>query len=154
MLRMSTKISLLILITLTLTIPATTVRADIPSVLSITRRTDSGNTLIDVLVRHADPTTNHYIMQINLDLDGTIQTFKDLPKATTTQYTFTLNIGSANPKTIKAQAVCNLHGPGSYYTEGAAVTTTSGGVPGYPTEAVGAGILLAVAAALVLGRRR
>jgi desulfoferrodoxin (superoxide reductase-like protein) len=152
---MSTKNSLLmLLVILTLTIPAATVRADIPSVLSITRRTDSGNTYIDVLVRHADPTANHYILQINLDLDGTTQTFKDLPKATTTQYTFTLNIGSANPKTIKAQAVCNLHGPGSWYTEGAAVTTSSGGIPAYPIEAVAAGILIAVAAALVLGRRR
>ena len=152
---MSTKSSLMILlIFLILTIPAATVRADIPSVLSIARRTDSGNTYIDVLVRHADPTTNHYILQINLDLDGTTQTFKDLPKATTTQYTFTLNIGSANPKTIKAQAVCNLHGPGPWYTEGAAVTTSSGGLPGYPTESVAAGILIAVAVVLILGRRR
>jgi desulfoferrodoxin (superoxide reductase-like protein) len=152
---MSTKNSLLILlILLTLTIPAATVHANIPTVLSITRRTDSGNTLIDVVVNHSDPTTNHYISQINLDLDGTTQNFKDLPKPTTTQYTFTLNIGSANPKTIKAQAVCNLHGPSSWYTEGAAVTTSGGGIPGYPLEAVAAGILTAVTAALVYGRRR
>jgi desulfoferrodoxin (superoxide reductase-like protein) len=141
------------LILLALMIPATIVHANIPTVMSIARRTVNGGTFIDIVVNHSDPTTNHYINQISLDLDGTTQTFTDLPKPTSTQYTFTLNIGSASPKTIKAQVVCNLHGPSSWFTEGTIVTTPSGGISGYPVEVVAAGILIAVTAIFVLHRR-
>ena len=151
---MDTKNGLLItLILLTLTAPAAIVQANIPTVMSIARRTVNGGTLVDVTVNHSDPTTNHYIIQISLDLDGTTQTFTDLPKPTTTQFTFTLNISSANPKMIKTQAVCNLHGSSSWYTEGAAVTTPSGGIPGYPVEAIAAGILISIAAVFLLHMR-
>lgn len=143
----------LFVILITLTVPATTVHANVPTVLSITRRTVNRSNLVDVVVNHSDPTTNHYIIQISIDLDGTTQTFTNLPRPTTTQYTFTLNIGSMSPKTIKAQAVCNLHGPSPWYIEGAAVTAPSSGIPGYSVEAVAAGILVAIAAVLVLQRR-
>jgi desulfoferrodoxin (superoxide reductase-like protein) len=150
---MSAKTSLLILIILfTLTIPTVTVYADVPTVLSITRRTVSSNTIIDVTVRHAGPSVNHYVNQVSLDLDGTIKVFADLPKPTEVQTTFTLNIGSATPNTISAQAVCNIHGPSPWFKEGTATTSPSGGIPGYPLEAIAAGIFIATT--LVLGKRR
>ncbi len=152
---MSAKTSLLIFIILfTLTIPAVTVYADVPTVLSITRRTVSSNTIIDVTVRHAGPSVNHYVNQVSLDLDGTIKVYADLPKPTEVQTTFTLNIGSANPTTINAQAVCNIHGASPWFKEGTAATSPSGGIPGYPLEAISAGIFIAIATPLVLGRRR
>ncbi len=141
----------LVLLLATLAIPVATVLADVPAVLSITRRTEGGNTLIDVRVNHNGPTTNHYISQIVLDTDGTIRTFPGLPKATTAQATYTLNIGSSNPASIKAQATCNIHGPSTWFTEASSGGNT--GIPAYPVEATAAGVLIA-AAAIILAKRQ
>ena len=84
--------------------------ADVPNTTSIIRRNEGGNLLLDVKVRHADPSTSHYISQINIDLDGTIKSFTDLTKVTTTEATYTINVGSVNPKVVKAQPVCSVHG--------------------------------------------
>jgi hypothetical protein len=131
------------------TLTTTAVNANVPTVLSITRKTDSVNTLIDVKVNHADPTSTHYISQITLDLDGTTKTFTDLPKTTTTEAIYTLNIGATTPKTVKAQATCSLHGPSAWFTEAVETTgntggTTGGGVPAYPSGAIFIGVVLAV----------
>jgi desulfoferrodoxin (superoxide reductase-like protein) len=143
------RLTLTVLLLTILTLPVVTVHANVPNVLSITRRTDSGNTLIDVKVSHSDPSTTHYISQITLDLDGATKTFTDLPKATATDATYTLNIRAVTPKTIKAQATCNLHGPSAWFNE--AGGTTSSGIDAYPMEAVLIGVALAVT---VLNRKR
>lgn len=149
------KLTLAVFFLVTLAIPAAIVYGNVPTVLTITRRTESGNTLIDVKVSHADPTTSHYISQINLDLDGVIKSFTDLPKATTVEATYTLNLGTTSPKTIKAQAICNIHGPSSWFTEGGTSgTTSSGGVPSYPIEAIIDGMIIALAVATILYRKR
>ena len=153
MIRINDAMTVLLLATLFL--PVVAVHANVPTVLSITRRIDSGNTLIDVKINHSDPTTNHYISQIALDLDGTTKTFTDLARVTTTEATYTLNIGATSPNTIKAQATCNLHGPSGWFTEAGGTTggTTSSGVPAYPFEATIVGTLIAVAALLLVRKR-
>lgn len=142
----------------TLVIPSAIVYGNVPTVLTITRRTEGSNILVDVKVSHADPTTSHYISQISLDLDGAIRSFTDLPKATTVEATYTLNLGTTSPKTIKAQAVCIIHGPSSWFTEGGTGniggSAQGGGIPSYPTEAIVAGIVTALAAATILYRKR
>jgi desulfoferrodoxin (superoxide reductase-like protein) len=153
------KLTLAIFLFATLVIPAAVVYGNVPTVLTITRRIEGSNTLVDVRVSHADPTTSHYISQISLDLDGAIKSFTDLPKATTVEATYTLNLGTTNPKTIKAQAVCIIHGPSSWFTEGGTSNTggstqSGGGIPSYPTEAIIAGIMTALAAATILYRKR
>jgi len=131
------------------------VLADVPSTISITRRSEGGNTIIDVKVRHADPSTSHYISQINLDLDGTVKSFTGLPKATAAEAIYSLNIGPVSPKAVKAQAVCNLHGAGSYYSEAGTNGTGGGvGIPAYLIGALVIGALLGVAVLLILRNRR
>jgi hypothetical protein len=125
-----------VLIILALSLPTVFVYANVPSVLGITRRTEGTNTIIDVKVSHTAPSATHYISLMSLDLDGT-------QKATTNEATYSLNIGSANPKTIKAQATCILHGPGGVFTENAAPETT-GGIPSYPLETIVIGSALAI----------
>jgi desulfoferrodoxin (superoxide reductase-like protein) len=154
-----TKLTLAIFLFVTLIIPAAVVYGNVPTVLTVIRRTEGSNTLVDVKVSHADPTTSHYISQIGLDLDGAIKSFTDLPKATTLEATYTLNLGTTNPKIIKAQAVCIIHGPSSWFTEGGTGSTggstqSGGGIPSYPTEAIIAGIMTALAAATILYRKR
>ena len=153
------KLTLSIFLLATLVIPAAMVYANVPTIITITRRTDGGNTIVDVKVSHTDSTTSHYISQVSLDLDGTIKSFIDLPKATTVEATYILNIGTTSPKTIKAQAVCNIHGPSSWFTEGGTGNTggsvpSGGSIPSYPTEAIIAGILTALAVATILYRKR
>jgi desulfoferrodoxin (superoxide reductase-like protein) len=131
------------------------VNADVPNTVTITRRTDSGNTIIDVKIRHSDPTTSHYISQINLDLDGTVKPFTDLVKATTTEATYSLNIGSANPNLVRAQPICNLHGAGPYYSEGGAGGGGGGpGIPAYPMEAMIVGALMGAAILIFMRKWR
>ena len=154
-----TKLTLATFLFVTLIIPAAVVYGNVPTILTVIRRTEGSNTLVDVRVSHTDPTTSHYISQISLDLDGAIKSFTDLPKATTVEATYTLNLGTNNLKTIKAQAVCIIHGPSSWFTEGGTGNTggstqSGGGIPSYPTEAIIAGIMTALAAATILYRRR
>lgn len=142
-----------LLIILALSLPTVIVHANIPTVLSITRRTEGSNTIIDVKVSHTSPSTTHFISLISLDLDGTQKTFTDLTKSTTNEAIFSLNIGSTNPKTIKSQATCNIHGPSSVFTENAAPGTT-GGIPGYPLETVVIGSTLAICIAVIVKRKQ
>ena len=141
-----------LLIILALSLPTVIVQANIPTVLSVTRRTEGSNTIIDVKVSNTLPSATHYISLISLDLDGTQKTFTDLTKATTNEATYSLNIGSANPKTIKAQATCVVHGPSSVFTENA-VPGTTGGIPGYPFETIVIGSTLAICIAVIVKRK-
>jgi MYXO-CTERM domain-containing protein len=139
-------LTLVLLAATTLTIA--TVSADVPTVLTITRRTDaSGNTLVDVKVRHSEPTNNHYINQITLDLDGTTKTQTDLTRASTVEATYTINISVTSPNTIKARATCNLHGASAWFSESGTSGDggTSTGIPAYPLAAVALGALAAAA---------
>ncbi len=136
-----------------LILPSVAVFADVPSINSITRRTENGKTIIDVKVTHSNPSSSHFISQINIDLDGVSKIFTDLPKATTSETTFSLDLGTVNPKTIKAQAVCNLHGPSSFFVEGASTGGSGGGgIPSHPIESTFIGILLALTILLMLKR--
>jgi len=151
---MKKRIAIAVLVILALFLPIVMVHANVPSVINITRRTENGNTLVDVKVSHSDPSTSHYIAQINLDLDGTTKPFTNLSKATTTEATYTLNIGQINPKTVKAQAICIIHGPGDWFTESATGGSTGGsygggGIPAYPIESIVIGAILAVAIILL-----
>ena len=151
---MKKRIAIAVLVIFALFLPIGMVHANVPSVINITRRTENGNTLVDVKVSHSDPSTSHYIAQINLDLDGTTKPFTNLAKATATEATYTLNIGQINPKTVKAQAICVIHGPGDWFSEGAAGGSTGGsygggGIPAYPTESIVVGAILAVALILL-----
>jgi hypothetical protein len=152
--RIMNKLSaILVLILVALSLPTVIVQANIPTVLSIIRRTEGSNTIIDVKVSNTLPSATHYISLISLDLDGTQKTFTDLTKATTNEATYSLNIGSANPKVIKAQATCVVHGPGSVFTENATPGTTSG-IPGYPLETLVLGSALAICIAVIVKRKQ
>lgn len=134
-------------------LPVFVVRANVPSVLSVTRRTESGNLIVDVKVNHSQPSETHYISVINLDVDGTMRSFTELPKATLVEATYSLNLGQTSPKAIKAQATCNIHGPGTYLDEASVGNTTPGGIPGYPTEATIFGIVIALCSAFIRSKK-
>ena len=152
---MKKTIFIVFLISIIIFIPTISVYANVPSVINITRRNEGSNTIIDVKISHADPSSTHYIAQINLDLDGIVKAFTDLTHSTTTEATYSLNIGSATPKTIKAQAVCIIHGPSAYFTEGGSSGTTSGGgVPAYPSGSILVGVLLGFAILVIVYKRR
>jgi desulfoferrodoxin (superoxide reductase-like protein) len=136
---MNKRVFLVLLLTVLLSFPNIVVQANVPSVISITRRTVGSNLIIDVKVSHSDPSSSHYIAQINLDLDGASRSFTGFTPATTVEATYSCNITSINPKAVKAQAVCNVHGAGAFYTEGG--TGSGGGIPAYPNEAIALGIL-------------
>ena len=133
-------------------LPVFVVKANVPSLLSVTRRTESGSLIVDVRVSHSEPSVTHYISVINLDVDGTTRSFADLPKATQVEATYSLNLGSASPKVITAQAACIIHGPGAYVAVGSTGGTAPGGVPGYPVEATLIGILAALCGVYVSKR--
>jgi desulfoferrodoxin (superoxide reductase-like protein) len=144
--------AILVLILLALSLPTVIVHANIPTVLSITRRSDGSDTVIDVKVSNTFPSSTHYIESITLDLDGTLKTFTDLTKATANEATYSLNIGAVNPKTIKAQATCNVHGPSSWFTENSLPGTTTG-VTGYPFETIVIGCALAILIVINVNRK-
>ena len=125
------------------------VQADVPTVLSITRRMESGNLFVDVKVRHANPSTSHYIDDIKIDSDGSVKEYSDLQRATTTEHTFSINLGQVNPKLIKAQAICNIHGPSAYLQE----SSTGGSIPGYPIGSFAIGFAASILIYSLLKRR-
>ena len=86
------------------------VRADVPTVLSINPWTSGGNTILNITVRHADPSSIHYIDQVDVDKDGSIQSISLSPQSTVI-FTIQYNLGAVTGMpSVRARAHCIVHG--------------------------------------------
>ena len=103
-------LAFLLLFTVPLGTEIVHVKADVPTVLSITPWMSGENTILNITIRHADPSSFHYINQVEVDKDGTVQSIS-LSAASTVIFTVQYNLGvvTGTPD-VRARVHCVTHG--------------------------------------------
>ena len=86
------------------------VKADIPDVLSVVSWVSGENTILNITVRHASFDSFHFINQVEVDKDGSVQIVTLTSQSTEIfmiQYNLGVVAGIAN---VRARAHCTVHG--------------------------------------------
>ena len=108
------KKSLFIMLFLALTVitgfQTNTVLADVPTVLSMEPWVSETDTILNITVRHASPTSSHYVDKVEVDVDGAVNDIDLTPQSTAT-FVVQFNMGEVAGTTIvQARAHCTFHG--------------------------------------------
>ena len=89
------------------------VLADVSTVENIEPWTSGTDTILNITIRHNNPTTSHYVNKVEVDIDGAVQNI-DLPSTplqSAPTFVMQFNMGElTTTPTVKAKANCNLHG--------------------------------------------
>lgn len=127
--------------------------ADVPSVLTITIVPDASTSTITVEIRHADPSSSHYIDIIEVEVNERLDRISDLNPQTATVFSYQHSVGDTVFDSLRVRVHCNVHGWGGWKAEG----TTDATTPFYMTP-IGivaiVGIVVVVIVAIVGLRRR
>lgn len=95
--------------------PVIRVMADVPDVLTIKPWTSGSDTLLNITVRHAAPSGFHFIDQVEVDIDGSVQVITIPTAQTTTTFLVQYNMGVVTTTpTVSARARCTVHGWGAW----------------------------------------
>ncbi len=98
-----------------------TVKADVPTVLSINQWKSSADTILNITTTHASPSDSHFVDQIEVNVNGSVRVVTLSGQSTTTFLTqYNLGVITGTPS-IGARAHCNVHGWSNWYG-----STTSG----------------------------
>jgi len=84
--------------------------ADVPDVLQFENISQESQSKIRLQIRHANPSNNHYVDTVEVDIGGQIKNFNLQPQSSS-PFTedFQLSDVQGTPE-VKARAHCNLHG--------------------------------------------
>jgi len=124
--------------------------ADVPSVIEISAVL---NEVLDLsfIIKHNSPSSNHFIDEIQIDVDGDIQVF-NLTVQSLTEFNVNVAIDLTEAFEIQVRAHCTLHGWGTWTilnNNGEDPADETGGIPGYPLESLILGIIIV---GLLLGK--
>jgi hypothetical protein len=90
------------------------VSADIPDVNSVEPWTSGTDTILNITVRHASPTSSHYVDLVEVDIDENVEDIYLGPQSTEI-FLVQYNMGEvADTPTVQARAFCTFHGYGSW----------------------------------------
>lgn len=91
------------------------VYADVPDVTSIVPWTSGTDTVLNITVRHALPSSSHYIYKVEVDVAGTVHVVDLTSPQTSTTFVVQYNMGNlTSTPTVRARAFCNVHGVGPW----------------------------------------
>ena len=86
------------------------VLADVPTVESIEPWTSETDTILNITVRHASPSSSHYVDKVEVDIDGAVHDIDLTPQSTLT-FVEQYNMGEVvDTPTVQARAHCTFHG--------------------------------------------
>jgi len=89
------------------------VKANVPSIMSIGSHEVGSTIWLDIVVSHQPPTAIgalHYVPVVQLEINGTTADLTQEPQSTET-FTVQYSLGSnSNTYSVRARALCNLHG--------------------------------------------
>ncbi len=84
--------------------------ADVPDILQIENVSQDSMGKVSLEIRHANPSTNHYVDIVEVDVEGQIMQFNLQPQDGN-PFTVELELGEIQGKpNVKGRANCNLHG--------------------------------------------
>ncbi|UCE43628.1 MAG: hypothetical protein JSV57_04525 [Candidatus Bathyarchaeota archaeon] len=91
------------------------VSADVPDVLSVEPWISGADTILNITVRHASPTSSHYIDVVEVDIEGDVQTINLDPPQSAPTFLVQYNMGEiTETPTVQTRAHCNFHGWSSW----------------------------------------
>jgi desulfoferrodoxin (superoxide reductase-like protein) len=91
------------------------VYADVPDVQSIVPWTSGTDTVLNITVRHALPSSSHYIYKVEVDVAGTVHVVDLTSPQTSTTFVVQYNMGSlTSTPSVRARAFCNVHDVGPW----------------------------------------
>ncbi|MCW4051865.1 MAG: hypothetical protein NWE78_01480 [Candidatus Bathyarchaeota archaeon] len=86
------------------------VLADVPTIENIEPWTSGTDTILNITIRHDNPTVFHYVDVVEVDVDGNIQNVTLSPQTTVT-FIVQYNMGEVtDTPTVSARAYCTFHG--------------------------------------------
>ncbi len=89
------------------------VLADVPTVENIEPWTSGTDTILNITIRHNNPTTSHWVDKVEVDIDGLVQNINlpSTPLQSAPTFVMQFNMGElTTTPTVKSRAHCNLHG--------------------------------------------
>jgi desulfoferrodoxin (superoxide reductase-like protein) len=122
--------------------------ADVPTVQSLRVETRGSQTVLVMEVRHAQPSSTHYIDTVEVQVGDATIVMNNLGSQTDAVFTVERVLESSSGA-IRARAHCNLHGWSQWRQLGDGGGASSG-IPGYPPISVVAAVL---GVSLLLARR-
>ena len=115
-----------------------TAEALVPSIVNVSFREVGSIVWVDVVISHQPPPAigaSHYVSTVQLEISGAVTDLPQTPQSTTT-FTVEYNLGSnTNSYSVRARALCNLHGYSgwsatiAYPTPTPTLTPTPGSTP-------------------------
>ncbi len=89
------------------------VLGDVPTVENIEPWAIGTETILNITIRHSNPTTSHYVNNVQVDIDGAVQNvgLPSTPIQSAPTFVMQFNMGElTTTPTVEAKANCNLHG--------------------------------------------
>ena len=98
------------------------IEALVPSVVNVSFREVGSTVWLDIVISHEPPPSigsSHYVSAVQLEINDAVTDLAQTPQSSTT-FTVEHNLGSnANTYSVRARALCNVHG----YSAWSAITT-------------------------------
>ena len=118
--------------------------ADVPSVIELELEVRGQETVLVATIRHNSPSSRHYVDVVDIELDGKVEKFEDLPPQTETTFVLEFAIDSSFDE-IRLRAHCTNHGWSQWITlTSEEEQSPNRGIPGFPIAAVVIGILFGI----------
>ena len=132
----------------------TSVSADVPAVLEISKEIQGTNTILNLKIRHNNPSQSHYVDTIEAQVDDKLIRV-DLTPQNEATFTYKIDLGQIDQNAlVKVRANCNLHGWSLWAVlEATTSTTTTTIVPStqIPPATVNMIVQIVLGAAIVAG---
>ena len=122
--------------------------ANVPTVMSMEIETRGEDTFLIMEVSHSSPTPTHFVGTAEVEVGADSVIHLDLVPQTSGTFTIEVELESV-AESIRARVSCTTHGWSSWRRLSTDGQGQGGGIPGFPVEAIAAGIL---AAGLMLRR--
>jgi desulfoferrodoxin (superoxide reductase-like protein) len=122
--------------------------ANVPTVLSMEIETRGEDTFLIMEVTHSSPTSTHFVGTAEVEVGDESVIHVDLVPQTSGTFTIDVELETV-AESIRVRVSCTTHGWSSWRRLLIEAEGQGGGIPGFPVEALAAGI---IAAGLLLRR--
>ena len=117
--------------------------ANVPTVLSMEIETRGEAIFLIMEVTHSSPTSTHFVSTAEVEVGDETVIHLDLVPQTSRTFTIEVELESM-AESIRARVDCTNHGWSSWKTFTTEDKKSGGGIPGFPIEAVTAGLITAL----------
>ena len=122
--------------------------ANVPTVMSMELETRGDDSFLIMEISHSSPTSTHFVGTAEVEVGDESVIHLDLVPQTSGTFTIEVELETV-AESLRARVSCTTHGWSSWRRLSTEAEGQGGGIPGFPVEAVAAGI---IAAGLLLRR--